>query len=280
MENKFQRKIQMFQTDEGGKYINDMFKIYLEKHVIHHKYTCRHHPEQNGMAEHKHRHLVETGLTLLAHASLSQNYGVEAFHTANFLINRLPTKVLNLISPTKLLHKEPSYEFFEVFGCACLHFFRLLSNQLGYRCLDPSTGRVFMSKHVIFDETCFPFRDMSSAATLSSPDANPIPIRTPELIFSPSNSVPIQPIHQPSPSGTSHLHSTNSHDSTSSISPALSPPSPNPLSPPSSTSPTLPTSSLILQPSTSTTHHHMVTLAKDGIHKPNPKYVLPSPLTF
>ena len=125
MENKFQRKIQTFQTDGGGEYINNNFKSYLEKHGIHHQYTCPHHPEQNGMAERKHRHLVETGLTLLAHASMPQIYWAEALHTANFLINRLPTKVLKLTSPyTKLFHREPSYDFFKVFGCAYFPYLR------------------------------------------------------------------------------------------------------------------------------------------------------------
>uniref|UniRef100_A0A2N9I850 Reverse transcriptase Ty1/copia-type domain-containing protein n=1 Tax=Fagus sylvatica TaxID=28930 RepID=A0A2N9I850_FAGSY len=40
-------------------------------------------PEQNGIAERKHRHLVETGLTMLLHAQLPQYLWVDAFTTAN-----------------------------------------------------------------------------------------------------------------------------------------------------------------------------------------------------
>lgn len=32
-------------------------------------------------------------------------------------------------------------------------------NHKGYRCLDFSTGRVYLSRHVIFDENSFPFRE-------------------------------------------------------------------------------------------------------------------------
>ena len=158
MENLFNTKIKTFQTDGGGEYLNNAFKTYFDTHGILPRYTCPHHPEQNGMAEHKHRHLVETGLTLLVHAKMPPTYWAEAFHTANYLISRLPTKVLKLVSPyTKLFQRDPTYEILKVFGCACFPYLRPYNNnklpfrsckciflgyslnQLGYRCLDPQT---------------------------------------------------------------------------------------------------------------------------------------------
>uniref|UniRef100_A0A2N9HLA9 Integrase catalytic domain-containing protein n=1 Tax=Fagus sylvatica TaxID=28930 RepID=A0A2N9HLA9_FAGSY len=53
-------------------------------------------PEQNGIAERKHRHLVETGLTMLFHAQLPKHLWVDAFTTAVYLINRLPSSVLQI----------------------------------------------------------------------------------------------------------------------------------------------------------------------------------------
>lgn len=108
-------------------------------------------------------------------------YWAEAFHTTNYLINRLPTKVLKLVSPyTKLFQRDPTYEFLKVFGCACFPYLRPYNNnklqfrsrkciflgyslnQLGYRCLDLHTGRVFLSKHVIFYESSFPYTSLCS----------------------------------------------------------------------------------------------------------------------
>ena len=38
-----------------------------------------HTPQQNGVVEHKHRHLVETGLALLNHAQIPLQYWEDAF---------------------------------------------------------------------------------------------------------------------------------------------------------------------------------------------------------
>lgn len=49
----------------------------------------------------------------------------EAFHTTSFLINRMPTSVLNNLSPyQKLHHKILNYDFLRIFGCACYPLFR------------------------------------------------------------------------------------------------------------------------------------------------------------
>ncbi|CAN1171559.1 Retrovirus-related Pol polyprotein from transposon RE1, partial [Linum perenne] len=47
-------------------------------------------PEQNGCAERKHRHITETGRTLLHHAKVPLEYWTYAFQTAAYLINRYP----------------------------------------------------------------------------------------------------------------------------------------------------------------------------------------------
>jgi len=68
VERQFDRKIRAIQTDWGGEYqaLNSFFRrIGVEHHV-----SCPHAHQQNGSAERKHRHIVEMGLTLLAHASM------------------------------------------------------------------------------------------------------------------------------------------------------------------------------------------------------------------
>lgn len=53
------------------------------------------------LVERKHRHIVETGLALMAHASLPQHFWADAFHTAVYLINRLPTPFFIINHPFK-----------------------------------------------------------------------------------------------------------------------------------------------------------------------------------
>ena len=70
-------------------------------------------------------HIVESGLILLAQSQLPLSFWWEAFHTASFLINRMPTSVLNNLSLFQKLHNQlPDYQFPKVFGCSCLPFLR------------------------------------------------------------------------------------------------------------------------------------------------------------
>jgi hypothetical protein len=59
---------------------------------------CPYTPGQNGVAERKHLHIVELGLAMLYEASMP----VEAFSTAIFLINILPSTKLNMCSSYQL----------------------------------------------------------------------------------------------------------------------------------------------------------------------------------
>lgn len=111
-------KLKAIQTDGGGEF--RALAPYLSTHGILHRLACPYTHQQQGTVERRHRQIVETGLTLLGTSSAPQIYWDEAFVTAAFLINKLPTPVLNNVSPfEKLFHREPDYSFLRVFGCAC-----------------------------------------------------------------------------------------------------------------------------------------------------------------
>jgi histone deacetylase 1/2 len=92
VERQFGRKILKVQSDWGGEYqtLNSFFR----RIGIEHQISCPHTHQQNGFAERKHRHIVEIGLSLLAHASMPLKFWDDAFLTAVFLINRLPSKII------------------------------------------------------------------------------------------------------------------------------------------------------------------------------------------
>jgi histone deacetylase 1/2 len=174
VERNFDRKIITMQTDWGGEY--EKLNSFFQKVGITHHVSCPHAHQQNGSAERKHRHIVEVGLALLANASMPLKFWDEAFLTATFLINLLPSKVINHDTPVeRLLHTKPNYDSLRVFGCACWPNLRPYNQRklsfrstrcvfLGYsprdkgvKCLDTSTGRVYISRDVVFDENIFPF---------------------------------------------------------------------------------------------------------------------------
>ncbi|PON40827.1 hypothetical protein PanWU01x14_294300, partial [Parasponia andersonii] len=122
----------------------------------------------------------------------------EAFITSVYLINRLPTPLLGGISPFEALFGTiPGYSTLRIFGCACFPNVRpfnkhtlefrstqsiFLGNSLnhrGYKCLHPS-GRVIISRDVIFNEVLFPSTPAPLSSTsrsdiqaFSGPTANP-----------------------------------------------------------------------------------------------------------
>lgn len=114
-ENFFGFLIKALQMNGGGEY-----EKFPRLHGIAHHFSYPHTHAKNGLVECKHRHVVETWLTLMTQASLPTSFRVEAFKTATCLINRMPTLILTNSSPYEKLYKQlPNYSFLCVFGCAC-----------------------------------------------------------------------------------------------------------------------------------------------------------------
>lgn len=77
VETQFDTNIKTLQTDWGGEY--RPIKTFLEKLGVHHRHPCPITPEQNGLVERKNHHVVEVGLSLLAHFSMPLSYWPYAF---------------------------------------------------------------------------------------------------------------------------------------------------------------------------------------------------------
>lgn len=118
VERHLDAKICVFQFDWGGEYRR--LSPHLANQGIQHHATCPHTSQQNGIAERQHRHVVETGIALLAHSSLPFQFWDEAFLTACYLINRMSTCTLYNSTPIEsLLCEQPNYSFLRAFGYAC-----------------------------------------------------------------------------------------------------------------------------------------------------------------
>lgn len=196
-----------------------------------------------------------------------------------FLANRLPHSSLHFQVPyTLLFHKSPDYLSLKPFGCACFPwlkpynshkllprsetciFLGYCTTSKAYRCYDPIKQKIYVSRHVKFEESCFPFQSLiSSCSSTSSPQiASPsFPISLTsynDLVVQISVPVPI-PLHTysstptPAPVHTSSV--SNSSTSSSTLPPVVTasthtPPVPDPLQ----------------------SVHPMTTKSKAGIFKP------------
>ncbi|TXG57696.1 hypothetical protein EZV62_015525 [Acer yangbiense] len=192
VELQFHTKIRVLQSNMGMEY--QSFASSLQQFGIVHRFSCAYTHQQNGVPERKHRHIVETGLTLLAQAKLSLKFWTEAFNAAVILINNLPTSVLKGISLFQALYnKKSNYSYFKAFGCSCFPYTRPYSHvkfgfhyvkcvfigyssqHKGYKCLSP-TSKVFISKNVLFHEFEFPYLELfpSQLSPAMPPTSGPV----------------------------------------------------------------------------------------------------------
>nr|GEX88332.1 homogeneously-staining region [Tanacetum cinerariifolium] len=140
---------------------------------------------------------------------------------ATYLINRLPSKILNNKSPYELLyHKPPDLQYLKVIGCqayASIHTpdkFKKIAipyillgypqHQKGYLLLAQNTKKVFVSRHVTFHEHIFPFHANTPYHTsLLDPT-------TSTLIFYPEPNTPLNSSTSPEPTPSTSTHPTSS----------------------------------------------------------------------
>ncbi|KAJ9544050.1 hypothetical protein OSB04_023757 [Centaurea solstitialis] len=176
-------------------------------------------PQHNGYAKRRHRHIVETGFSLLSHATLPLTFWPLAFTTVAYLINRLPTPTLNNQSPyVTLFHTHPNDLAYATLG----YNHTLLTNSINVPHL------VFSL--VTFIEHIFAFSKMTNSTHKTEPPN--LEARAPFSVLitphshssnSPSNSTmttPISPLRSP-------VSSTSNSTPTASISSAPPPPKPN-----------------------------------------------------
>ncbi|GJX97740.1 ribonuclease H-like domain-containing protein [Tanacetum coccineum] len=110
-------------------------------------------PQQNGIVERKHRQLFNVARSLLFQGDIALNMWSECVLTATYLINRLPTSLLNGKSPYDLVYnKPPSLKHLRSFGCLAYATILNSHDKFGSR----------SEKNVKFFKDIFPFKLLNS----------------------------------------------------------------------------------------------------------------------
>ncbi|CAL1385136.1 unnamed protein product [Linum trigynum] len=236
--NYFHTSIRRVYSDGGGEF--QKLCSFFQSTGLTHLLTPPHTPQHNGLAECKHRHVVETGLALLHTANLLLSFWSHAFQTATYLINRLPSSSLRGLTPYfSLFIEHANYLKLRTFGCLCYPWLRPYSphklaprsrpclflgyspTQSAYKCYDPATQRVFVSRHVNFDENSFPGLVDTPPPSYSSPAW--LAISTPPIFTYSIPSPPNPTSPPPRSSSPSRQSAGSSRPSTAADAPASPP---------------------------------------------------------
>ncbi|KAA0046032.1 Beta-galactosidase [Cucumis melo var. makuwa] len=96
IKTQFHTKIAILRSDNGREFQNDNLSEFLASKGIVHQTSCAYTPQQNGVAERKNRHLVEVARSLMLSTSFPSYLWGDAILTAAHLINRMPSRILQL----------------------------------------------------------------------------------------------------------------------------------------------------------------------------------------
>lgn len=173
---QYQKQIRVLQSDNGTEFVNTSFSKFLNQFGIRHQTSYTYTRQQNGLAERKNRQLLEVVRASLFGMNMPRFYWGEAIKSAAYLINRIPSRVLNFETPLQKMNSLLSVPHLpnlepRVFGCTVyVHIPKHQRNKLdpcakkcvfvgysdfqkGYRCYDPATKKLHVTLYASFHES-------------------------------------------------------------------------------------------------------------------------------
>ncbi|KAL0423503.1 UNVERIFIED_CONTAM: Retrovirus-related Pol polyprotein from transposon RE2 [Sesamum radiatum] len=224
---QFDRKIKTVRTDNGLEFVSEKCQLFLQNHgILHHK-TCVYSPQQNGVVERKHKHLLQVARALMFQACLPSQFWTEAILTATYIINRLPTSVFWKTPYEVLYNRSVDYSMVRTFGCLAFAtnvlpqkskftkrayrcvFVGYAFGQKGYKLYDLDDKVLFVSRDVVFHEGIFPYKNTPDS---SNEFPFPVAVRDEDSTSNQTTSVPIHdsaPINSVDSPHHSSLHNFN-----------------------------------------------------------------------
>jgi hypothetical protein len=168
----FDTPIRVFHVDSAGEYLSDALRQVLAEQGTLAQFSYPGAHAQNGVAERKHRHLLETTRALMIASSVPPHFWAKTVSTATYLINIQPSSALHGgISFEHICGKTSDYFNLCLFSCVCYVLLaphertKLIAQSVecvllgystehkGYHCWDPVARRMRTSRDIVFNES-------------------------------------------------------------------------------------------------------------------------------
>ncbi|CAL8083743.1 unnamed protein product [Prunus armeniaca] len=164
-------KLKKLRSDKGGEYTSNEFNRFCDEIRMERQLTVAYSPQQNGVAERKNRTIVEMAKSMMFEKSIPLEFWAKAVNTVVYILNICPTKALVKKTPFEAYSgRKPGIKHLRVFGSLCYAhvpnqqrqkldlaskrcvFLGYASCEKGYRLYNLVTGKVIISRDVVFNE--------------------------------------------------------------------------------------------------------------------------------
>ena len=178
------------------EYFSDRFLAFLRKEGIKREFSCRHTPQQNGVAKQKNRHILEVVWAMLNKKHMPKSYWAKAANTTVYPMNQCTTWDVHEFTPhKKFFGKKPDLSHVRIFSSIAYVHIPVEKRQKlhpksekcilegysleqeGYKCYNPSTQKHRVSRDVVFDKSASWYApETTSSLILHDPESAEIEI--------------------------------------------------------------------------------------------------------
>ena len=169
---KSAEELKILRTDNGGEYVSNKFKSYLQENIIQHQLTVAFAPQQNGVAERRNKSIMDCVRSMLCTSSLDKKFWAEALATEVYIRNRVVSRFIpqNITPHYQWIGEASDVFHLRVFGCKCWFvtpksqrkkldsrtkeglMMGYSSQSKGYKIWDIESSKLVVSRDVIFNE--------------------------------------------------------------------------------------------------------------------------------
>lgn len=104
MGSQFNAQVKVFYSNNGREFVNQSISTLFKENGILHQITCTYTPQQNGIAERKNCHILKVPRALCFTMHLPKCLWADAIINIVFLINQMPTYVIDYQTPWECYH--------------------------------------------------------------------------------------------------------------------------------------------------------------------------------